>query len=57
MTKKIGVLENLIVKDPKSCLRGKRERGKENNIQEWRAWQTNLGEIEHGDKKEFWAEL
>lgn len=30
MTKKIAVLENLIVEDPKPCLRGKRERDREN---------------------------
>lgn len=68
MTKKIAVLKNLHVKDPKPCLRGKRERGRENNIQKWRAWQTNREEIElnvlsyfvkslQGDRSEFWVEL
>lgn len=68
MTKKIAVLENLIVKDRKHCLRGKRKRGRENNIQEWRAWQTNGEEAElnvlsyfvkplQGDRNEFWIEL
>lgn len=68
MTKKIAVLENVIVKDPKFCLRGKKERGGENSIQEWRAWQENGEETElkvlsyfikslQDDRSEFWVEL